>query len=135
MSAQALLTPALEAADSWIGPSFPIRVLLLSECRILREAFGRALQNHREIVLVGAQEFSSTTPADIIQSVCDVLLMDPVNISSFDTRILDALQAVFFDFRIVIIDLRASMNDVLATVVALAHSPCGLAREANFIRR
>jgi len=123
MHVQTLLTPASRAAESRMGPYFPIRVFLLSDCRLLREAFARALQNHTEIVLVGARQFSATTPADIVESGCDVLLMDPV-ITAFDTRILDAL-----NFKTVVIDLRARITEVFSSILKLARSADGFARE------
>jgi len=128
MQAQVLLTkPITQETESRIGPYFPIRVFLLSDCRLLREAFTRALKNHSEIVLVGAGQFSAATPADIIESACDILLMDPVNISTFDTRILDALKAIFFDFKIVIIDPLARINDVFSSVLRLGQNREGFA--------
>lgn len=131
---QTLLTPASGAAESRMGPYFPIRVFLLSDCKLLREAFARALQNHTEIVLVGARQFSATTPADIAESGCDVLLMDPV-ITLFDTQNLDALKAIFFDLKIVIVDWQAGITDALSSIITLAQSADGFARETNSIGR
>jgi DNA-binding NarL/FixJ family response regulator len=132
MQAQRSLTrPAAEAAKSGMGAYFAVRVFLLSDCRLLREALGRALKNHGEIVLVGAQPFSTATPAHIIESACDVLLMDPVNISAFDARILDALKAIFFEFQIVIIDREAGISDVFSSVLTVTQSGDGFVHEAN----
>jgi len=132
MQAQTLLTRSAAGADkSRMGQYFPVRVFLLSDCRLLREAFGRALKNHGEIVLVGAQPFSAATPAHIIESACDVLLMDPVNISAFDARILDALKAIFSEVRIVIIDRESRISDVFSSVLTVTHSGDGFVHEAN----
>jgi DNA-binding NarL/FixJ family response regulator len=125
------LMPAPEVGESEMGPYFPIRVFLLSDCKLLCEAFARALQNHTEIVLAGAQQFSAATPADIVESACDVLLMDPINISAFDIRILKALRAA--DFKIVIIDWEARITDVLSLILTVAQSADGFSRETNSI--
>jgi len=134
MQVQTLLTPVSRATESRMGPYFPIRVFLLSDCELLREGFTRALKNHTQIALVGARQISATTPADIVESACDVLLMDPV-ITAFDTRTLDTLKAIFFDFKIVIIDLQAGIPDVLSSILTVAQSADGFTREANPIGR
>jgi hypothetical protein len=105
MQAQTPLTrPAAGANKSMVIPHSPVRVFLLSDCRFLREGLARVLKDYPAISLVGAQEFLAVTAEQIIDSACDVLLIDPINISAFDTRILDKLQGRSRDLQIVIIE-------------------------------
>src|SRR6266516_528082 len=58
-------------------PHIPIRVFLLSDHRLLRDALARSLGSQADISLVGAQESSLSITAEMIESTCDVLLVDP----------------------------------------------------------
>lgn len=132
MQAQTVLTMPVAGADKSVPiPHSPVRVLLLSDCRLLREAFARALKDFAGISLVGAQELSAATAPEIIAAGCDVLLMDPVNINKFDNSILDQLQGRIFDFQILFIELEARISDVLSSILVLERSQKGFVREAN----
>jgi DNA-binding NarL/FixJ family response regulator len=132
MRAQRLLTrSAAETAKSRTIPYSPVRVFLLSDCRLLRDAFARMLKNDPRILLIGAQGFSDTTAAEIIESGCDVLLMDPVNIRAFDTQILDAVQATLSNLQVLIIELQATISDVLSAIIMVAQREDGFVHESN----
>jgi hypothetical protein len=68
--------------------------------------------------LVGAQESSLSIAAEIIESTCEVLLLDPVDPSALDTQILDHLQDTFSSLRIVMIDGEAKIADVISAVLS-----------------
>ena len=68
-------------------PPIPIRVFLLSDHRLLRDALARSVGSQADISLVGAQESSLSITAEMIESTCDVLLVDPVNTTELDTYV------------------------------------------------
>lgn len=132
MHTQTLLAmPVGEANKSVPIPHRPVRVFLLSDCRLLREAFARVLKDYAGISLVGAQEFSAVTAAEIIAAGCNMLLIDPVNVSKFDSQILDDLQGRIFDFQILFIQLEARISEILSSILKLARSKGGFVREGN----
>ena len=96
----------------------PVRVLLLSDHRLLRDALARTLKNQAEISLVGAQESSPNTIPEIIESSCDVLLVDPVNTNAFDSQVLDQLQDAFSHLKIVTIEMEAKSADIIAAILS-----------------
>ena len=98
-------------------PHIPIRVFLLSDHRLLRDALARSLGSQADISLVGAQEFSLSITAEMIESTCDVLLVDPVNTTELDTYVVDRLQDAFSDLRVVIIDREAKIADVISAIL------------------
>ena len=99
-------------------PHFPIRVFLLSDHRLLRDALARASKSRADISLVGAQESSLGISAEIIESACDVLLVDPVNTSALNTEFLGHLQDTLSNLRIVMIDMEAKIADVISAILA-----------------
>jgi DNA-binding NarL/FixJ family response regulator len=98
-------------------PHVPIRVFLLSDHRLLRDALARSLGSQADISLVGAQESSLSITAEMIGSTCDVLLVDPVNTTELDTHVLDRLRDAFSDLRVVMIDREAKIADVITAVL------------------
>jgi DNA-binding NarL/FixJ family response regulator len=98
-------------------PHSPVRVLLLSDHRLLRDALARALKSQADISLVGAHESSNGITGEIIESTCDVLLLDPVN-NALDTQVLDRLQEKFTDLRIVMLDMEAKVTDVISAILS-----------------
>ena len=98
-------------------PHIPIRVFLLSDHRLLRDALARSLGSQADISLVGAQESSLSITAEMIESTCDVLLVDPVNATELDTYVLDRLQDAFSDLRVVMIDREAKIADVISAIL------------------
>jgi DNA-binding NarL/FixJ family response regulator len=110
------IQPATRTRSAVITPHTPVRVLLLSDHRLLRDALGRALKSQADISLVGAHE-SSLGNAPEIESTCDVLLLDPVN-NALDTQVLDNLQDRFTNLRIVMIDMEAKVADVISAILS-----------------
>jgi len=98
-------------------PHIPIRVFLLSDHRLLRDALARSLGSQGDISLVGAQESSLSITAEMIESTCDVLLVDPVNTTELDTYVLDRVQDAFSDLRVVMIDREAKIADVISAIL------------------
>jgi len=98
-------------------PHTPVRVLLLSDHRLLRDALARALKSQADISLVGAHESSLGITPEVIDSTCDVLLLDPVN-NALDTQVLDHLQDRFTKLRIVMIDMGAKVADVISAILS-----------------
>lgn len=95
----------------------PVRVLLLSDHRLLRDALTHALKSQADISLVGAHESSLGIAAEISESTCDVLLLDPVN-NALDTQVLDHLEDRFSNLRIVMIDREAKIADVISAILS-----------------
>jgi DNA-binding NarL/FixJ family response regulator len=99
------------------APHVPVRVFLLSDHRLLRDALTRSLGSQADISLVGSQESSFSITSEMIESTCDVLLVDPVSIAGLDTYVLDRLQEVFSDLRVVMIDREAKIADVISAIL------------------
>ncbi|HKV61730.1 MAG TPA: hypothetical protein VJO16_07450 [Candidatus Acidoferrum sp.] len=100
-----------------VDPPIPIRVFLLSEHRLLRDALARSLRSQADISLVGAPESSLSITAEMIESTCDVLLVDPVNTTELDAYVLHFLQDAFPDLRVVMIDREAKIADVISAIL------------------
>ena len=98
-------------------PPIPIRVFLLSDHRLLRDALARSLGSQADISLVRAQESSLSITAEMIESTCDVLLVDPVNTTELDTYVLDRVQDAFSDLRVVMVDREAKIADVISAIL------------------
>ena len=118
MEAQAPLPiqPATTTRSVVRTAHLPIRVFLLSDHQLLRDALALTLKNQEEISLVGAQESSRSITAEIIESTCGVLLVDPVNTSALDTHDLDHLQDRFPNLRIVMINMEAKIADIISAI-------------------
>jgi DNA-binding NarL/FixJ family response regulator len=99
------------------APHVPVRVFLLSDHRLLRDALTRSLGSQADISLVGSQESSFSITSEMIELTCDVLLVDPVSIAGLDTYVLDRLQEVFSDLRVVMIDREAKIADVISAIL------------------
>ena len=115
--ALAAIQPATRTRSAVMTPHTPVRVLLLSDHRLLRDALTRALKSQADISLVGAHESSNGITGEIIESTCDVLLLDPVN-NALDTQVLDHLQEKFTNLRIVKIDMEAKVADVISAILS-----------------
>lgn len=109
--------PATTTRSAVMTPHTPVRVLLLSDHRLLRDALTRALKSQANISFVGAHESSNGITREIIQSTCDVLLLDPVN-NALDTQVLDHLEEKFTNLRIVMIDMDAKVADVISAILS-----------------
>ena len=93
----------------------PVRVLLLSRFRLLRDMVVRVLQKRPDILLIGAQESSS--PAVAEPSSFDVLLAGPGDIQRLVEPSLYDLRRASPDFRIVLIDMDAGVADLLSGIL------------------
>lgn len=111
------IQPATRTRSAVTTPHTPVRVLLLSDHRLLRDALGRALKSQADISLVGVHESSLGITSEIIESTCDVLLLDPVN-NALDTQVLDHLPDRFTKLRIVMIDMDAKVEDVISAILS-----------------
>jgi len=109
----------------------PIRVFLLSNHRLLRDALARILQNQSDFLLVGAQESFAAMPSEIIESACEVLLVDPVNIGPLDRQILNQLQNALSNVKIVPIDMEGRIGDVISAIRMVAQGELHFAPETN----
>lgn len=123
--------PAVRPTKSTMLSHVPVRVFLLSDCKILRETLVRVFNADFRIALVAAQEFSATTVAEIAESACNVLLIDPVHISAFDTKILDLLRCQLFPPQIVTLEREAGIDDVLSSILTMTQSESGFPYEAR----
>jgi DNA-binding NarL/FixJ family response regulator len=90
---------------------------LLSDHRLLCDALARSLESQADISLVGSQESSFSITSEMIESTCDVLLVDPVCIAGLDTYVLDRLQEAFSDLRVVMIDREAKIADLISAIL------------------
>ena len=102
-----------------LTPHSPVRVFLLSDRRLLREPLARVLKNHADILLVGAEEFSAAVAAEFTGSACDVLLVDPINLSAFDAHILAKLSGRFSNLRVLTIEVEAGIADVISSIATV----------------
>jgi DNA-binding NarL/FixJ family response regulator len=75
-------------------PESPIRIFLLLRNRLLREALGRLLRKRTNLVVVGCSGPDGATPQTLLESQCDVLVLD------------------FFDARWLPANLRLEWNDL-----------------------
>ena len=101
-----------------ITPRVPIRLFLLSDHRVLREALARFLKSQPGVRLVASRESSLNSIAEIANSTCDVLLVDPVNASTLNILLFDHLEHGLSNLRIVMIDMDASVADVTSTILS-----------------
>lgn len=108
---------ATRTGSAVMTPHTPVRVLLLSDHRLLRDALARALKSRADISLVVAHESSLGLSPEMIDPTCDVLLLDPVN-NALDTQVLDHLQDRFSNLRIVMIDRQAKIGDVVSAILS-----------------
>lgn len=120
------LRPATTTRSITTSPHIPVRVFLLSGHRLLRDALARALRSRANIWLVGAQESLLGFTAEIIESTCDVLLVDPVNTSALDIKFPDHFEDAFSSLRIVMIDMEAKVADVISAILSGSQTYQGL---------
>ena len=98
-------------------PSQPIRVFLLIENRLLREALVRLLRKRSDLTVVGQSGQDDLTTHDILDSNCDVLV-----ISSFQADWLPAKFALEnvaqLGFKVILIGMDADENHFMTSVRA-----------------
>ena len=101
-----------------ISQDTQLRVFVLSNMRLLREALARVLKNHEGISFVRAEEFSLAAFAEIVDSAYDVLLVDPLNKGILYSSILHQLPNALPHLRIISIDMEANVDGLLAEIFA-----------------
>ena len=79
----------------------PVRVLLLSESRLLRETFADAVKDELDLLIVGACSQSDEAFALIAHSRCDVLLVDS-DLSQWDLPTSYSLRSLFPSMKIIL---------------------------------
>lgn len=114
--------PATSARSALLTPHFPVRVFLVSDRRLLREALARALKSHADILLVGAEEFSAAVTAESSGSAFDVLLVDPLSTSAFDAQTAGMSNTRFSNLRTVTIEMEAGISDLISSILLSAPS-------------
>ena len=87
----------------------------------MRESLARVLRNDAGILLVGAEEFSAALVAEIVESTCDVLLVDPVIMALFDAQLLDKPSGCS-NLRILQIEMEAGITDLISRIVSVGSS-------------
>ena len=121
MPAQNLLSmPAAMETRPVMTLQTQIRVFLLSDHQLLREALARAIKNQANILLVGAREWSAGASTEMTESTCAVLLVDPLNMSPVDCQVLDELRNATMHLKVVVIERKASITDVITSIHAAA---------------
>lgn len=95
----------------------PVRVLVLTGFRLLRDMIVRVLQKRPDILLSVAQESSSLAVAETIASRFDVLVANPGDIETLLQPPLHDLCRAFPDFRIVLINMDAGVADLLSDIL------------------
>ena len=94
----------------------PIRVFLLSNNCFLREALCHVLDSHADVLVVGAKESSAGAIAEIIESACDVLLVERFRLDDFDRQVLDRLEKTLVGPKIVAIEMEAQITDAISAI-------------------
>lgn len=95
----------------------PVRVFLLSSCSFLRDAIAHLLKKQADILLIGVQESSALSMAEIIASGCDVLLVDADEIGKLGGLCRDELRRSSPNLRIVLIEMEAGIADLLWAIL------------------
>ena len=70
--------------------------------------------------MVDAQELSAGANAEAAESRCAVLLVDPLNMSAVDCQVLDELRNATMHLKVVVIERKASITDVVTSIHAAA---------------
>lgn len=98
-------------------PSESIRVYLLIENRLLREALVRLFRKRSDLLVVGESGDSALTLCDILDSKCDVLVIGSFNETSFPVSFtLDCVGQL--DFKVLMIGMDPDEEQFMTTVRA-----------------
>jgi len=108
-------------------PRISIRVFLLSGSRLLGEALARVLRNTTDILVVGTRSYSADAPAEIIESACDVLLMDSVSCLALDSQVPENIRGSLPNLKVITIETDA--NEATFSKVARMGITCYLLKE------
>src|SRR5215469_7840177 len=107
-----------------------VRVFLLSSRRFLRQTLSRILANQSGIAVVGARDCSPDTTVKIIESACDVLLVDPIDAGTLRNQFL-TLRCACPALRVVLIDPQTSVAGVLRAIHLAAQTRGATLPEAD----
>lgn len=120
MEVQTMLSmhPTAATRSVLVTQDSPRRVFVLSNRRLLREALVRVLKNQTNISFVRAEEFSLNAIAEVVESNCDALLVDPVNKVVLYAQILDQLPNTLPHLRIITLDMDTNIDALLSEVFA-----------------
>lgn len=97
------------------GSSSSIKVYLVAENRLVREALVRLFQNRAEICFVGASRYSDSVSEQIAASQCDVLLLDSTAATQARTLIGNLNQNAP-EIKIVLFGMNEGIDDFLNAV-------------------
>ena len=104
---------------------FPIRVFLLSDGGFLRDGLARAFRNTADILLVGAQPHSVDSPLEIVESACDVLLMDSATALALYSHVPHNLRSALSNLKVITI-LMGSDDSVVTKITGVGAKCCAL---------
>jgi DNA-binding NarL/FixJ family response regulator len=110
-------------------PQTSIRVFLLSGSRLLGEALARVLRKTTDILVVGTRPYSATAPSEIIESACDVLLMDSVSGLALDSQVPENLRCSLLNLKVVMIGM--DDNEATFSKVTRMRIACYLLKEVT----
>jgi DNA-binding NarL/FixJ family response regulator len=96
----------------------PIRIFLLVDSRLLREALGRILKRRTDVLIAGEAARSPDAGAQIIHSACDVLLIDPMSTPPLDLQFLSDLHHSVPRLRVVMVGMDDNESVFLGAVRA-----------------
>jgi DNA-binding NarL/FixJ family response regulator len=85
----------------------PIRIFLLSESRLLREAFAHTFHREPDLLLVGDCSQLTEALARIAQSPCDVLLTDS-RLPQWNAQVINDFRSSFPSMRIILLNADCS---------------------------
>ncbi len=93
-----------------------IRVFLVAENRLLREALTRLLRKRSDIYVAGAAPYSARAVDVIADSECDVLLLDSVAASSADPNFISRAMRAVPELKVVMIGMEEDEATFLRAV-------------------
>ena len=93
-----------------------IRVFLLAENRLLREALTRILSNKNDMRIVGSSGFSPQVMEQIVLASPDVLLFDSMPFALCELGVIPELRRAMPDLKVVMIGMEADRETFLRAV-------------------
>jgi hypothetical protein len=107
-----------------VSQDTPVRVFVLSNRRLLREALARVLRSQAGISFVRAEEFSLRAFAEIVDSPYDTLLVDHFNKVVLHSSILHQIPNALPHMKVISIDMEANIDDLLSEISASSSTSC-----------
>ena len=89
----------------------PTRAFLLSDSHFLREALARALRKEPDFEVVGGPCHSNESLTQVVQSPCDVLLID-ANTSQWNPQAVIDLRSSLPDMKIVLLNMNLNKSSL-----------------------